>query len=64
MLRPELAAADEVFRRGLAYDPAQRLATPGAFCELLVGRAALGVGPRSRSPCAMRSLGADPDPAR
>jgi diguanylate cyclase (GGDEF)-like protein len=56
MLRPELAAADEVFRRGLAYDPADRLRTPGAFSELLAA-ALLPVSAVVAEPIAMRNSG-------
>jgi diguanylate cyclase (GGDEF)-like protein len=59
MLRPELAAADEVFRRGLAYDPAHRLRTPGAFAELLAA-ALLPVSAVVAEPILMRSSGPIP----
>lgn len=56
MLRPELAAADEVFRRGLAYDPDQRLRTPGAFAEMLTA-ALLPISAAVPEPVPMRSSG-------
>ncbi|EYF07306.1 serine/threonine protein kinase [Chondromyces apiculatus DSM 436] len=71
-LRPELAAADAVFRRALAKDPAERHATCSAFAQALM--AALGVteciDPPPPSPrrerydsSARRVLVVDDDPA-